>query len=341
MPQHAYHRVDVFTDRVFGGNQLAVFPDARDIPQSLFQPIAREFNLSETTFVLPPEREDTHFRLRIFTPMAELPMAGHPTVGTAYVLARLGLFDPAQGPLVFGEGVGPVPVDIQPGTNPNSPYSPEPGRITMSQPLPRFEEVPIGEGGLSLADVAGLLDLPADQILSKLPHSKLPHPKLPHSKLPVQIVSCGVPYLMIPLRDRAALGAAKPRLDRWDATLANCPAKAVLAFCFDPETPQAQVRARMFAPALGVLEDSATGSAAGPLGCYLARHGAIDATTAVGATDATDATLRILAEQGMEMGRPSLLHIAIDHTGGEISAVRVGGDSVYLGHGVLDIPSPG
>jgi len=299
MPEHRYHLVDVFTDRAFGGNPLAVFPDAAEVPEALYQAIARELNLSETTFVLPPTRGDCHARVRIFTPGRELPMAGHPTVGTAYVLTRLGRFTPgaADGPLMLEEGVGPVPVDVQQQGD-------APGRITMTQPDPDF--------GASVDDPAVVAEA-----LSLAPGDV--------GGAPPQVVSCGVPFLCVPLRTRAAVNRARLRLEPWTRHLAPTGAHGVYLFALEPETPAGTVHARMFAPELGVGEDPATGSAAGPLGAYLVRHGLIEA--------APEATL--VVEQGFAMGRPSFLHVAVRAHGDAVTAVRVGGTCVPVGHGTL------
>lgn len=288
-----YFLVDVFTDCVFGGNPLAVFTDANGISTALMQSIARELNLSETTFVLPPETPGTDYRVRIFTPAAELPMAGHPTVGTAFVLAREKMI---TGPLVtFGEGVGPVPVTLRPGL------------IEMTQPLPKF-------GSHYEADaVAAVLSLDARAITD--------------TGLPAGIVSCGVPLLFVPVRDLAAMRAIRLRLDLWERTLRGTEGQHVFVFTREVEFPGSSVHARMFAPASGIPEDPATGGAAGPLGCYLVRHGVM----------AAEPCAEFTCEQGIEMGRPSFMRIAIEQEAGAITAVRVGGNCCFVGEGDLEI----
>ncbi len=288
-----YYLVDVFTDRLFGGNPLAVFTDAQGISTALMQSIARELNLSETTFVLPAETPGTDFRLRIFTPAAELPMAGHPTVGTAFVLAKNKMI---TGPLVtFGEGVGPVPVTIRPGM------------IEMQQPLPVFGSRFDPEA------VAAVLSLDARAIAD--------------TGLPAEVVSCGVPLLFVPVRDLTAMRAIRIRLDNWERTLQGTEGQHVFAFTREVEFPGSAAHARMFAPASGIPEDPATGGAAGPLGCYLVRHGAIAASPRAEFT----------CEQGIEMGRPSFMRITIEQEAGAISAVRVGGNCCFVGEGDLEI----
>src|SRR5687767_4507918 len=183
-----YHRVDVFTDRAFGGNPLAVCTNGRGLTTETMQAIAKEFNLSETTFVLPPDDPRHDWRVRIFTPSAELPMAGHPTVGTSFVLAREHMIprDGRETNIVLEEGVGPVPVRVEFRDG-------EPSFAEMSQPLPtlgpRLEE---------RQAVAAMLSLEESDI---------------EPDLPVEVVSCGVPFLFVPLRSLDAARRARPRAE--------------------------------------------------------------------------------------------------------------------------------
>jgi trans-2,3-dihydro-3-hydroxyanthranilate isomerase len=221
-------------------------------------------------------------------------MAGHPTVGTAFVLARENM---VTGPLVtFEEGIGPVPVTIRPGL------------IEMQQPLPvfssRFEAAPIAE----------VLSLDARSVTD--------------TGLPLEVVSCGVPFLFVPVRDLEAMRAIRFRLDIWKRTLRHSEGQHIFVFTREVEFPGSAVHSRMFAPALGIAEDPATGGASGPLGCYLVRHGVIEATPRAEFT----------SEQGIEMGRPSFIRIAIEQEGGAITAVRVGGNCCFVGEGYLEIP---
>src|ERR671935_3211043 len=183
-----YHRVDVFTDRAFGGNPLAVFTNGRGVEAETMQAIAKEFNLSETTFVLPPLDPSHDWRVRIFTPGRELPMAGHPTVGTSFVLAREHLVrrDSAQTTIVLEEGVGPVPVRIEFEEG-------EPSFAEMTQPLPRFG--PRLEDARAVAEMLSLDERDVDE------------------SLPVEVVSCGVPFLFVPLRSLDAARRARPRAE--------------------------------------------------------------------------------------------------------------------------------
>jgi len=179
MSRYRYVLVDVFTDRPFGGNPLAVFPDARGIGSKTMQAIAKEFNLSETTFILPPTEQKADYRVRIFTPSAELPMAGHPTVGTAFVLTREQSSAQTQRTTLFlEEGVGLIPVTL----DWQGPHAP---RITMQQPLPTFG--PRFEDPNTLASVLSL------------------EPEDLRSDAPIEVVSCGVPFLLVPVKTLQAI----------------------------------------------------------------------------------------------------------------------------------------
>lgn len=296
---------DVFTSRPLEGNPLAVFPDARGLSDALMQRIARELNLSETVFVLPPDEPHNTRCLRIFTPKAELPFAGHPTVGTAYVLAALGEIPltGAETRIVFEEGVGPVPVLIRS----------EEGRPVFTQ----LSVAKLPEQGPTPPDapeLAEMLSLAPEDVLS----TGEDHP---------QGFSCGNPFLFIPLRNREALRRARLRIDVWEEILLGGWAKEVFLFCREPELAGSHIRARMFAAELGIGEDPATGSAVSGLGGYLGIR-----------APETDGTLTWVVEQGFEMGRPSLLHLEVDKRGGEITGVRVGGNTVLVSEGTMEIP---
>lgn len=238
---YRFVQVDVFTNRPFGGNQLAVFPEAQGIADAEMQAIAREMNFSETTFVLPPADPKHDARVRIFTPGQELPMAGHPTVGTGFVLgAERGYTN-----LVFELGVGPTPVSVDPCDGMS-------GSATMHQQVPRFWGSP-----LDARDAAALVSLPTEAI---------------HETLPILNGSAGVDYLYIPLRSRADLATARPNAAAMEAFFGDAFHKAV--YVFSAETDEtSDARGRMFFLVNGApLEDPATGSAAGPLGAYLVNH---------------------------------------------------------------------
>jgi trans-2,3-dihydro-3-hydroxyanthranilate isomerase len=295
--------LDVFTDTLFGGNQLAVFPDATGLDAERMHVIAREFNLSETAFVLPPENPANTRRVRIFTPAGELPFAGHPTIGTAHALAALGHI-PMTGDvtrIIFEEGVGPVPVSIR--SRNGSPVFSElsVAKLPETGPPPPSRSALADLLSLEVADLTGGTWSP-------------------------QSVSTGVPFLFVPIRDRNALKRARVKPDRWDAILKASWAPEVFLFSRDPEREGSHIRARMFAPGLGIGEDAATGSAAAALGGYLAARDAVK-----------DGTLRWVVEQGFEMGRPSILEVEADKVDGRITAIRVGGAAVMVSKGEMDV----
>jgi trans-2,3-dihydro-3-hydroxyanthranilate isomerase len=301
MPRHRYLTADVFTDVAFGGNQLAVFPDARGIPEHRLQDVAREFNFSETTFVFPPSDPAHTRQVRIFTPGRELPFAGHPTIGTAHVLAAIGDV-PLTGAttfIVLEERVGPIPVRIRAEDG-------RPVHCEMSvAKLP--EEGPPAPSREALAEAIGLSP---DDVLD--------------GEWAPRGWTCGVPYLFIPVRDRGAVARSRVKPDAWDRALPGTWAPEVFVFSRDGERPDSDLHARMYAPGFGIGEDPATGSAAAAMAGYLARR-----------APRADGTLRWRLEQGFEMGRPSILEIEADVTRGEVTAVRVGGGTVLVCEGTM------
>jgi trans-2,3-dihydro-3-hydroxyanthranilate isomerase len=299
-----YITADVFTNSTFGGNPLAVFPDASRIPVDLMPVIAREFNYSETTFVLPPADPAHAARVRIFTPGGELEFAGHPTVGTAHVLASTGAVQLTgdETLIVLEEGVGPVRVRIRARAG-----APAFAQLSVAK-LPEVTPAPA-----SPVRLAEMLSLTADDLAGA-------------GMLP-EAVSCGTPFLFVPLRDMEAVARARLRVDVWEELLRGYITDKVFLFCMGGERQDSQVRARMFAPGIGVPEDPATGSAAVGLGGYLAARDV-----------RVDGTLRWRVEQGFEMGRPSLLDVEVDKRGGAITGVRVGGETVIVCEGTMRLP---
>jgi trans-2,3-dihydro-3-hydroxyanthranilate isomerase len=298
----SYLHYDVFTDEPFTGNQLAVFLDGRGLSTVRMQALAREINFSESTFMLPAEIAGTGVRMRIFTPATEMPMAGHPTIGSTFALAHAGAIRPGTPRFVFGLGVGPVPVDLEW----------EGSRLTfawMTQLNPTF-----GRRVDARAAVAAALGLTEADLLADRP---------------VQEVSCGVPFLMVPIRspeavDRAISDASAFRRFT-TATGIDLP---IFFFAMSGAGAAETVHSRMFAPEFGIVEDPATGSASGPLGCYLLR------CNLLGAAEAT----RIVSLQGAAMGRPSRIHVDISSRDGEITQVKVGGTAVLVASGELFLP---
>src|SRR5262245_18422300 len=302
MPKsYRYLHYDVFTDHLFGGNQLAVFLDSRGLSAETMQAIAKEMNFSETTFVLPAERPDTDVRMRIFTPGEELPAAGHPTIGSTFALARTGVIEPGRDRFVFGLGIGPVPVALTwKGDDLSFAW--------MTQKTPTF--------GAPIADTAA-----AAAALS------LPHAAVADTGHPVQEVSCGVPFLFVPITTRGAVDSAAVNAGGFDAFLraSNSSSHGVFFFSAERGADGATAYSRMFAPGLGIVEDPATGIASGALGSYLVVHKIV----------AADQAGAMLSLQGAKMGRPSHVHISIGVQNGNINNVRVGGEAVLAGEGTL------
>ena len=300
MPNYAFYTADVFTDTMFGGNQLAVLPDARGLSDAQMFAITREFNYSESTFVFPPENPAHTRRVRIFTPGGEVPFAGHPTVGTAHVLAAVGEIPltGAETRIVFEENVGPVPVTIRAVNG-----KPDFAQLSVAK-LPE-----VSTPAVSRERLAAILSLEPDDILN--------------GDYTPQTVSCGLPFLIVPVTDRKALARSRLRLDAWEESLQGTPSEMVMLFAADPERAGSDMRARMYGPAVSIIEDPATGSACACLAGYLA------------ARTPRDGTLRWVVEQGFEMGRPSILETEADKAGGKITAVRVGGRTVVVSKGEL------
>ncbi|MBM4193142.1 MAG: PhzF family phenazine biosynthesis protein [Gemmatimonadetes bacterium] len=298
MAEFRYVTLDVFTDKQFGGNQLAVFLDASGIPESALLPITREFNYSETTFCYPPADPKHEARVRIFTPGAEVPFAGHPTVGTAIALhakRAQGSFDST---LILEEGVGPVPVTV---------------RTQNGTPFAQFSVAKLPEIGPPVptrATLADMLSLSADDIVGG-------------TSAP-QAISCGLPFLIVGVKTLKALGRARVNLDRWEATMQNAWARDLFVFAADPESGERHYRARCFVPGFSVPEDPATGSANACFAGFLAARAA-----------EKNGTLRWVVSQGVEMGRPSRIEIEADKTDGAITAIRVGGCAVFVMEGTI------
>jgi trans-2,3-dihydro-3-hydroxyanthranilate isomerase len=245
--RHRFITADVFTDRTFGGNPLAVLTDAGRLAPARMQQVAREFNLSETVYVLPPDDPAHTRRLRIFTPARELPFAGHPTVGTALVLAATGALelDGDATRITFEEGAGPVPVTIR-AVN-GQPVSAE---LTAPEP-PAVRAAP------PAAEIAAMLSLAPAELRTT-------------AGLP-EFASCGLPFLIIEVASAAALGRACLDHAIWRRLLADAWSKEVYLVTRDAAALDADFRARLFAPAAGIEEDPATGAAAAALGGWLGR----------------------------------------------------------------------
>jgi trans-2,3-dihydro-3-hydroxyanthranilate isomerase len=310
-----YLHYDVFTDRKFEGNQLAVFHDARGLTSEQMQAITKEMNFSECTFILPSEAAGTDVRMRIFTPGTELPMAGHPTIGSTFALAELGVIAPGRESFVFGLGVGPTKVELTWATEgaEGSDERTAGSRLSFAWMDQRPGE--FREPASPRPDIIRSLGLDASAV--------------DQTGLPIEEVSCGNAFLIIPVRTRAAVDAAEADLAAMRRLKSAFPGGHVgaLFFTTEPVDPDVMAYSRMFAPSAGVVEDPATGSAAGPLGCYLVKHGLAS----------RDEMRDMVNLQGVAMGRPSRLHMRITQdASGAITRVQVGGKSVRVGEGTID-----
>ena len=299
-----FYQADVFTDDPFGGNPVAVFPDAHGLADHQLQQIAREMNLSETVFVLPPTDQAAVVRLRIFTPTQEIPFAGHPVLGTFYVLAQLGLIAVTEGiTRVMQEcniGLFPVELHAQEGVLTH---------VVMTQPKPDFLG-PVDEME-DVYKIASALGLPKHAITDM--------------KWPVEVVSTGLPVLIVPVRTLTAVRSIQPNASAIMDLCSRFGANGIMVFTTVTVEPSATVHARMFAPSIGILEDPATGSASGALGAYLVQNGVVDVAP----------TTDIIVEQGYEIERPSQILVRVESDDDIIKTVKVGGQCVMVVEGTL------
>jgi trans-2,3-dihydro-3-hydroxyanthranilate isomerase len=304
-----FFQVDVFTDIPFGGNPLAVFPDAAGLSDKQMQQIARECNTSETTFVLAAEAPGADFRVRIFTPAAEIPFAGHPLVGTHWVLAHLGrvpLREPVtQVTFQLGVGLRAAQLVVQDG---------QLVRIVTDHQRPQFMAV-ANRGQVNR--LAKALRLPVEAIME--------------TGQPVQVVSTGYPQLFLPVRSLVEVSAIQATQVDVAALQQACgelglAGADVAVFCMETVHGDRDVHMRFFAPHHGIPEDPATGSASGGLGAYLVHHRLVAATPPVTV---------ITSEQGLEMQRPSTVTVEVEGPPEDISMVRVSGDVVLVMEGKL------
>ena len=300
-----YLHYDVFTGTMFEGNQLAVFEDARGLSTAQMQAITREMNFSESTFILPVEAAGTDVRMRIFTPGTELPMAGHPVIGSTFALAELGVIVKDRGSFVFGLNVGPTRVEL----------TWEGERLSfawMDQRTPDFR-APVSARPEIIRSI-GIDPAAVDA-----------------TGLPLEEVSCGNAFMLVPVKTRAAVDAAEADIAAMKKLQSAFPGGhvGVLFFTMDTGDPNVTVYSRMFAPSAGIVEDPATGSAAGPLGSYLVKHGLVH----------RNEMREMVNLQGVAMGRPSRLHMRIEEEEGAITRVQVGGKSVLVGSGEIALRS--
>jgi trans-2,3-dihydro-3-hydroxyanthranilate isomerase len=299
-----FYQADVFTGDAFGGNPVAVFPNAHGLSDYQLQQIAREMNLSETVFVLPPTDQAAVVRLRIFTPTQELPFAGHPVLGTFYVLAQLGLVAATDGiTRVMQEcNIGLFPVELHA-------HEGELTRVVMTQPKPEF-----------LGPVDDMEDV--YKIASAL---GLPKYAITDMKWPIEVVSTGLPVLIVPVRALTAVRSIQPDASAIMDVCDRFGANGIMVFTTVTVEPSATVHARMFAPSIGILEDPATGSASGALGAYLVQNGVVEVAP----------TTDIVVEQGYEIERPSKILVRVESDDDIIKTVKVGGQCVMVVEGTL------
>jgi trans-2,3-dihydro-3-hydroxyanthranilate isomerase len=294
--------VDVFTSLPFGGNPLAVVPDARGLTTGQMQAIAMEFNLSETTFVLPPQDPAHTAQVRIFTPRAELPFAGHPNVGTAFVLGAMadaaGAARPADGDtMIFEEKAGLVPVTLL-----RDGGAVTGARLAAPQALTVIENV----ARETIAEACSLAPWDID--------TRVHEPCM---------ASCGAPLVFAAVTSRTTLAAARPHVDVFARDAAVSRAVGIHLYV-KAESAAADIEARMFAPLQGVVEDPATGAANVTLAALLASFDARQ-----------DVRLEWRISQGVDMGRPSLLAASAEKRAGKVVAAHVGGSCVPMMHGVM------
>jgi trans-2,3-dihydro-3-hydroxyanthranilate isomerase len=296
---YRYVHLDVFTDTRLQGNQLFVYVDPAGLDADRMLTLTRESNLSENTFVFPPEQPGTDYRVRIFTRAAETPFAGHPTIGTAFALAHTGALKPGQARTTFGLGIGPTNLDLE-WKNGALAFA------WMTQQKPTF--------GKTIADTAALAAAIGVE------------PPAIDTRAPAQEVYSGSTFIIVPLTTRKAVDAAVLDRAKIDAVFAAAGIQRRGLYIFTTERGQddAQAYSRLLGGA-GAIEDPATGSAAGPAGAFMAAHGF--------ATGSGPASIVFL--QGVLARRPSRLFVRVDRTAGEVTGVKVGGSAAVVGEGTM------
>lgn len=293
-----FFTLDVFTKQRFAANPLAVVLEAGGLFDAVMQAIAREYNLPETVFVFPPDDPKHRARLRIFTPAREIPFAGHPTVGTAVLLAHLDGGGKAR-ELVLGETIGPVACTVQPGKDGGS----------ASFAIPRLPEK---AGATSdIAKLAAAVSLNAGDV--------------GFGDFTPEGWSAGNVFMFLPVRGLDAMRRARPDMTKWPQAFADDGPTGVYLYCCEDIDRAASYHARMFAPKMGLTEDPATGSAAAAFAGVLAASGKF-----------ADGEHAVAIEQGVEMGRPSLIHLALTMRGGRLAAASVGGEAVLVSEGTIE-----
>ncbi|MSQ77211.1 MAG: PhzF family phenazine biosynthesis protein [Nitrospiraceae bacterium] len=301
-----FYQADVFTDEPFGGNPVAVLPDAAGLTDEELQKVAREMNLSETVFVFPPTDPKAAAKVRIFTPKQEIPFAGHPILGTFYLLGKLkqiSLTEPITS-LFYECNIGVFPIEMHVHKN-------DILRVVMTQPKPEFL------GTVDSPDV-----LPA--IANALGMDKR---AISDAKFPIEVVSTGLPVIIVPVRTLTAVRSIVPNPTAIIDLCRRHGANGIMVFTTVTVDEFSTVHTRMFASPIGILEDPATGSASGALGAYLVHNGVVEVAI----------TTEIIAEQGYEMDRPSRIIIQVESDDDMIQEVKVGGEVVMVIEGTITL----
>ena len=308
MPTFRFVQFDVFTDKAFCGNPLAVFPEAEGISDERMMQIAREMNLSETVFVLPADKENVLRRLRIFTPMREIPFAGHPIVGTWTALAQEDVVPVPEGGTgwqrIFHEvGIGVLPVDIEFNDG-------RPVQVEMTQG--KFQILDEIDDGHEQAELARALGLAREDL---------------DESLPIQVITTGLSCLAVPIRSLADLRDVHINSNLLAEIYTRHGGAGCHAFtCETLEVGASRAHARFFAPADNIPEDPATGSACGALGGYLVHHGGLN-------LEPEDGRYKFVIEQGDFIHRPSRINLAVRGAAGNVEEVKVGGPAVLVARG--------
>ena len=301
-----FYQADVFTDEPFGGNPVAVLPDAAGLSDEELQKIAREMNLSETVFVLPPTDPKAAAKVRIFTPKQEIPFAGHPILGTFYVLGKLkqiSMTEPITS-LCYECNIGVFPIEMRV-------HKGQILRVVMTQPKPEF---------------LGKVDEP-DDVAALAKALGMDKRAVADAKFPVEVVSTGLPVIIVPVRTLTAVRSIVPDPTALTDLCARHGANGVMVFTTVTVDEFSSVHTRMFAPPIGILEDPATGSASGALGAYLVQNGVVEVAL----------TTEIIAEQGYEVDRPSRIIIQVESDDDMIQEVKVGGEVVMVIEGTITL----
>lgn len=289
-----FYIVDVFAETKYTGNQLAVILNAGTLTSRQMQAIAKEINYSETTFILSNQPHSSGYPVRIFTPETELPFAGHPTLGTAYIIQQK-IIQKRATEIILNLPIGQIPVNFD-YDQPRFPL------LWMEQQPPKFKQI------ISADSITKVLNLDIDSI---------------DTRFPIQEVSTGIPFIIIPLKNQAALKSIQVNRDKYFELITTTEAKCILAFCPQTQHPENQLQVRVFCDYLGIPEDPATGSANGCLAAYLLHNSYFGSDT-----------VDISVEQGYEIGRPSRLHLKAFYRE-KIIQVRVGGKVIPVAQGEL------